>query len=164
MIFTIIFSVVQICPHALVLLSKIVKNPIKVTRMCRMKFFASILVISSIALPTFAARPTYQVNMRLNLKGYAPLALNTPAKTGKKTSVSQFSDDGYVETIVEVVPREIVKDNKNHLKMDLTVTRRVKGEDRVSEKMQILVPENQETEEGNRKTSNLSVAVMAHKL
>lgn len=120
---------------------------------------------SAVALPSLAAKPTYQVNMRVNLKGQVPVALNTVAKPGKKTFVSQFSDDGHVETLVEVLPRVIYEDNKKQLKMDLTVTRRVRGEEKISEKVQILVPENQEIEEGNRKLGgNLSVAVMAHKL
>lgn len=122
-------------------------------------------LVSFTALSSFAARPVYQVNMRLNLKGQTPLALNTAAKTGKKTFVSQFSDDGQVETVVEVLPREIYEDNKKQLKMDLTVTRRVRGQEKLTEKVQLMVPENREIEEGNRQNGgSLSVAVMAHKL
>lgn len=52
--------------------------------------------------------------------------------------------------------------------MDVTVTKRVKGQKKISERAQIFAPENQEMEVGvgakGRTAGNLSLAVMAHQL
>ncbi|MEN0058524.1 MAG: hypothetical protein AAGB31_06795 [Bdellovibrio sp.] len=114
------------------------------------------------------AAPAYKVNMRLNLKGQSPISVNTVARSGKKSYVSQFSDDGQVETLVEVLAKKSQQQSKKGLLMEVLVTRRVRGQERASERVQIFAPENQEMEVGmnakGRMAGNISLAVMAHKL
>lgn len=114
------------------------------------------------------AASQYKVNLRVNLKGQSPFSVNTVAKPGKKSFVSQFSDDGQTETLVSLVARKSQSQSKDGLAMDVIVTRRVRGEEKISERVQIFAPENQETEIGvnsrGKAAGNLSLAVMAHKL
>ena len=132
------------------------------------KVFCSIVLASLFSIPALAAKPQYKVNMRVGLKGQAPISINTIAKSGKKSFVSQISDDGQTETLVEVLARKTQQNRKDGLMMDVTVTRRVRGMERATEKAQIFAPDNQEMEFGmnskGRTAGNLSLAVMAHKL
>jgi hypothetical protein len=116
----------------------------------------------------FAAVPQYKVNMRVGLKGSAPISINTITKSGKKAYISEFSDDGQNETIVEVMARKSQQNNKAGLYMDVTVTKRVRGQKKMSERTQVFAPDNQETEFGvsgkGKMAGNLSLAVMAHQL
>lgn len=124
------------------------------------------------AIPKYAipkhAIPQYKVNMRVGLKGQAPLSINTVTKSGKKSYISEFSDDGQSETIVEVLAKKSQQNRRDGLLMDVTVTKRVKGQKKISERAQIFAPENQEMEIGmgskGRTAGNLSLAVMAHQL
>lgn len=120
------------------------------------------------ALGVQAATPNYQVNMRVGLKGQSPISINTVAKSGKKSFVSQFSDDGQTETLVEVFAKKSHVDKRDGLLMDVQVTKRVRGQQKISERAQIFAPENQEMEFGmnskGRTAGNLSLAVMAHQL
>ncbi len=117
---------------------------------------------------SFAAVPSFQVNMRVGLKGQSPIAINTVAKSGKKTFVSEFSDDGQSETLVEVFAKKSQVNRKDGIYMDVTVTKRVRGVKKASERAQVFAPENQEAEFGvgskGRMAGNLSLAVMAHQL
>lgn len=117
---------------------------------------------------SLAAAPQYKVNMRVGLKGSSPISVNTVAKSGKKSFISEISDDGQSETLVEVFAKKSQVNNKNGLYMDVVVTKRVRGQMRISERAQIFAPENQEMEFGmnskGRTAGNLSLAVMAHKL
>lgn len=110
----------------------------------------------------------YKVSLRVGLKGQSPFSVNAVAKSGKKTYISQFSDDGQTETIVELFARKSQVDNKDGLYMDVQITKRVRGQSRVSERAQIFAPDNQEMEFGmnskGRIAGTLSLAVMAHKL
>lgn len=129
----------------------------------------SIVVASTfISLGSLAAAPQYKVNMRVGIKGSSPFSVNTVAKSGKKTFVSQFSDDGQTETVVEVFAKKSQVNRKNGLFMDVLVTKRVRGMSKVSERAQIFAPDNQEMEFGmnskGRTAGNLSLAVMAHQL
>jgi hypothetical protein len=112
--------------------------------------------------------PKYKVAMRLGLKGAAPISINTIARSGKKSYISEFSDDGQSETLVELYARKSQVNNKNGLYMDVTVTKRVRGLKKSSERTQIFAPDNQEMEVGTnsrgRSAANLSLAVMAHQL
>ena len=122
----------------------------------------------SISFSAFAAAPNYKVNMRVGIKGQSPISVNTVAKPGKKSFVSQFSDDGLSETLVTVLARKSNINNKAGLSMDVQVTRRVRGIEKASERAHIFAPENEEMEFGvnsrGRTAGNLSLAVMAHKL
>lgn len=139
------------------------------------QFLITILTVSvlSIFIQTPSAKaavggPSYKVNMRVGLKGQSPISINTFAKTGKKTSVSQFSDDGQTETLVEFVTKKSHANKKEGLFMDVLVTKRVRGQSKLTERAQIFAPDNQEMEFGmNSKgmsEKNLSLAVMAYKL
>lgn len=112
--------------------------------------------------------PSYKVNMRVGLKGQSPISINTFAKSGKKTSVSQFSDDGQTETLVEFYTKKSHVNKKEGVFMDVLVTKRVRGLSKVTERAQIFAPDNQEMEFGTnskgRMDKNLSLAVMAYKL
>lgn len=120
------------------------------------------------SINSWAAAPNYKVSMRVGLKGQSPISINTVAKSGKKSFVSQFSDDGQTETLVEVFAKKSQVNRKDGLFMDVLVTKRVRGQSKVSERAQIFAPENQEMEFGmnskGRTAGNLSLAVMAHKL
>lgn len=139
-----------------------------------LSLLAATLLISTSAVaaipPTKFKSPKnqYKVNLRVNLKGQSPFSINTVAKSGKKTFISQFSDDGQTETVVELVARKSQSQNKDGLAMDVQVTRRVRGQEKISERAQIFAPENEEMEFGvnskGRTAGNLSLAVMAHKL
>lgn len=115
-----------------------------------------------------AAVPSYQVNMRLGLKGQSPFSVNTVAKSGKKSFVSEISDDGQTETIVELLAKKSQVNSRDGLFMDVTVTKRVRGLKKASERVQVFAPENQEIEFGTsgkgRMAGNMSLAVMAHQL
>ena len=133
------------------------------------KIAAAIFIFS---VPAFAAIPQssvpqYQVNMRLGLKGQSPIAINTVAKSGKKTYISEFSDDGQSETLVEMYAKKSQVNHRDGIYMDVTVTKRVRGIKKASEHTQLFAPENQEMEvgEGGRgRTAGLSLAVMAYQL
>lgn len=120
------------------------------------------------SVSSWATAPQYKVNMRVGLKGSSPISVNTIAKSGKKSFISEISDDGQSETLVEVFAKKSQVNNKNGLYMDVVVTKRVRGQMRISERAQIFAPENQEMEFGmnskGRTAGNLSLAVMAHKL
>ncbi|MBO9667456.1 MAG: hypothetical protein J7501_11675 [Bdellovibrio sp.] len=120
------------------------------------------------SISSLAAVPSYKVNMRVGLKGQAPLSINTVAKSGKKAYISEFSDDGQNETIVEVFAKKAQQNRRDGLYMDVTVTKRVRGQKKTQERAQIFAPENQEMEIGvgakGRTAGNLSLAVMAHQL
>lgn len=126
---------------------------------------AASLFISAVSL---AATPQYQVNMRVGLKGQSPISINTVTKSGKKTFISQFSDDGQTETLVEVFAKKSQVNNRNGLFMDVAVKKRVRGQEKASERAQIFAPENQEMEFGmnskGKTAGNLSLGVMAHQL
>ncbi|WP_413557438.1 hypothetical protein [Bdellovibrio sp. HCB209] len=133
------------------------------------KRFIGMLAISFIfSSSVFAAVPQYKVNMRVGLKGSAPISINTVTKSGKKAYISEFSDDGQSETVVEVMARKSQQNSKAGLYMDVTVTKRVRGQKKMSERTQVFAPENQETEFGmnskGKTAGNLSLAVMAHQL
>lgn len=150
------------------------------------KFFFLVLASSislSISAPVFAAvpqklpeykvpsakkNPRFKVAMRVGIKGAAPISINTVARSGKKTFVSEISDDGQSETLVELYARKSQQGNKNGLYLDVTVTKRVRGLKKSSERTQLFAPENQEMEIGTgargRNTASLSLAVMAHQL
>ncbi|MBV2168013.1 MAG: hypothetical protein KUL82_04820 [Bdellovibrio sp.] len=126
-------------------------------------------VIASIFVSISAgAAPHYQVNMRVGIKGQSPISINTVAKSGKKSFISQFSDDGQTETLVEVYSKKSQVNKKDGLFMDVQVTRRVRGQSKITERAQIFAPENQEMEFGTnskgKTAGNLSLAVMAHQL
>jgi hypothetical protein len=145
-------------------------------------FFLALAASFTFAIPALAAVPqksldyklsnskvpTYKVAMRLGLKGGAPMSINTIAKSGKKSYISEISDDGQSETLVELYARKSQQNNKNGLYMDVTVTKRVRGQKKSSERTQIFAPDNQEMEVGTnsrgRSAANLSLAVMAHQL
>lgn len=108
----------------------------------------------------------YNVNMRIALKGGAPFSVNTVAKAGKKSSVTEISSDGNIETFVQMTPRKSTRDQKSGLVIDLTVIRKIRGEIRASEKMQIFAFENEESEvrlnARGRGQQDLAVAVLAN--
>ncbi len=130
------------------------------------------LVVSQVSLaaipPAKVIAPRYKVAMRVNLKGHSPLSINTVAKSGKKTFISQFSDDGQTETLISMYTKRSQLNEQAGLYMDVSVTKRVRGESRVSERAQFFAPDNQEMEFGSspkgRMKGNLSLAVMAHQL
>ncbi len=115
-----------------------------------------------------AAPANYKVSMRVGLKGQSPISINTIAKAGKKSYVSQFSDDGQTETLVTVFAKKSQVKKQDGLLMDVSVTKRVRGEMKIQEKAQMFAPENQETEFGmnsrGKTSGNLSLAVMTHRL
>ena len=136
-------------------------------------FYSMVAASIFISVSAFAAVPKhamtqYKVNMRVGLKGQAPLSINTVTKSGKKSFISEFSDDGQSETIVEVLAKKSQQNRRDGLLMDVTVTKRVKGQKKLSERAQIFAPDNQEMEVGmgakGRTAGNLSLAVMAHQL
>ena len=128
-------------------------------------FLVGSFLLSSTA---FAAPANYKVSMRVDLKGQSPISINTVAKSGKKSYVSQFSDDGLTETLVTVYAKKSQVKKQDGLLMDVSVTKRVRGELKMKEKAQMFAPENQETEFGTnsrgKKSGNLSLAVMTHRL
>jgi hypothetical protein len=121
-----------------------------------------------ISVTAFAAKPQYKINLRVGLKGQSPISINTVTKSGKKAFISQFSDDGQTETLVEVFAKKSQVNNKNGLYMDVAVTKRVRGQEKATERAQVFAPDNQEMEFGmnskGRTAGNLSLAVMAHQL
>lgn len=121
-----------------------------------------------ISATSLAATPQYKVNLRVGLKGQSPFSVNTVTKSGKKTFVSHFSDDGQTETLVEVFAKKSQVNKKSGLYMDVSVTRRVRGQEKASERAQVFAPDNQEMEFGmnskGKTAGNLSLAVMAHQL
>lgn len=131
-------------------------------------FFSVVTATVLFSINSLAAVPSYKVNMRVGLKGSSPISINTVAKSGKKSFVSEISDDGQNETLVEVYAKKSQVNKKNGLYMDVTVTKRVRGQKKITERAQIFAPENQEMEFGmnskGRTAGNLSLAVMAHQL
>jgi hypothetical protein len=130
-------------------------------------------IVASIAITVFsnsalAAIPKYKVNMRLGLKNGSPMAVNTAVKSGKKAYISEISDDGQSETLVEVYARKSQVNNKNGVYMDVQVTKRVKGQKKYSERAQVFAPENQETEFNmgakGKTQGNLGLAILAHEI
>lgn len=132
-----------------------------------MKFLSAlpVVVLSSFAIASFsqaAPKAQYQMNMRVGVKGSAPMSINTPIKAGKKASVTELSEDGQVETSVLVSARKSTVDSKSGLMMDVTVTKRVKGQIKFNERAQMFAPENEEKELKQAKA--LSLAVVVHQL
>lgn len=121
-----------------------------------------------VSLYSEAAVTNYKVNMLVGLKGQSPISINTFAKSGKKTFVSQFSDDGQVETLIEFFAKKSHVNRKEGIYMDVLVTKRVRGQFKASERAKIFAPNNQEMEFGmnakGKMQKNLSLAVMAYKL
>lgn len=133
------------------------------------KSFCSVVLTTVLfSIQSLAAVPSYQVNMRVGLKGQSPISINTVAKSGKKSFVSEISDDGQSETLVEVFAKKSQVNRRDGIFMDVTVTKRVRGVKKASERAQVFAPENQEAEFGvgakGRTAGNLSLAVMAHQL
>ena len=123
-------------------------------------FFAcSFLLTASISQ---AAKTQYQMNMRVGMKGSAPLSINTPIKAGKKASVTEMSEDGQIETNVVVTARKSQVDNKPGLMMDVHVTKTVRGQVKFNERAKMFAPENEERELA--KAEALSLAVVVHQL
>lgn len=140
-----------------------------ITALVAATVLSSVTVLAAIPPTNFKSpKNQYKVSLRVNLKGQSPFSVNTVAKSGKKTFISQFSDDGQVETVVSLVARKSQVQNKDGLSMDVLVTRRVRGEEKLSERAQLFAPDNEEMEFGvnsrGRTAGNLSLAVMAHKL
>ncbi len=109
----------------------------------------------------------YKVNLTIGLKGQMPISVSTLARPGKKSMISELSEDGLKEIFIEMHTREKTVQNKNGLLLDLEVQRRVRGEIKQTEKVALFVPENQEIEFGlntKRKKNDLSVSVLAHQL
>lgn len=125
-------------------------------------------VFLQVSIVQAATEPSYKVNMLVGLKGQSPISINTFAKSGKRTSISQFSDDGQTETLVEFFTKKSHVNKKQGLYMDVLVIKRVRGQSKMTERAKIFAPENQEMEFGmnskGRMEKNLSLAVMAHKL
>lgn len=131
-------------------------------------FFSVVAATFLFSMQSLAAVPSYQVNLRVGLKGQSPISVNTVAKSGKKSFVSEISDDGQTETLVELVAKKSQVNRRDGIFMDVTVTKRVRGVKKASERAQIFAPENQEMEFGvgskGRMAGNMSLAVMAHQL
>ncbi len=109
----------------------------------------------------------YKVNLTIGLKGQMPISVSTLARPGKKSMISDMSEDGLKETFIEMHAREKRIQNKSGLLLDIEVQRRVQGEVKQTERVALFVPENQEIEYGlntKRKKSDLSVSVLAHQL
>lgn len=132
--------------------------------------FFSINALAAIPAPS---KKHYQVNMRIGIKGAAPISVNTSIKLGKKSFVTELTDDGQTETQVEVSARKSKTDNKSGLMMDLKITKKVKGETKFSERTQMFAPENEEREmkvgatdpaTKSRSPKALSLAVVVHQL
>ena len=133
---------------------------------CRILFLTLAALEASVV---YAKTPHYQVNMRLDLKGHLPIAVSTVAKSGKKTSISEFSEDGQSETLIEFFAKKSRVNRKPGLYMDVTVTKRVRGIEKASERAQLFAPDNQELEIGSsgkrrKKASDLSLSVTAYQL
>lgn len=130
--------------------------------------FALTLEAAHAAIPPqkFQQGPRYNVSMRIGLKGAMPFSVNTVARAGKKSSVTEISADGQTETFVQVTPRKAFRDSKAGLNFDVTVKRTVKGQVKASEKIQVFAFENQESESRlnaqSRGRQDLSVAVLAN--
>lgn len=131
------------------------------------RIFCTLLLSLLISLPAGAASQ-YKVSLRVSLKGQSPFSVNTVTKSGKKSFVSHFSDDGLTETLVEVFAKKSQVNKKQGLYMDLVVKKRIRGQEKISERAQVFAPDNQEMEFGTsakgRLAGNLSFAVMAHQL
>lgn len=131
------------------------------------RIFCTLLSSLLISLPAGAASQ-YKVSLRVSLKGQSPFSVNTVTKSGKKSFVSHFSDDGLTETLVEVFAKKSQVNKKQGLYMDLVVKKRIRGQEKISERAQVFAPDNQEMEFGTsakgRVAGNLSFAVMAHQL
>jgi hypothetical protein len=112
--------------------------------------------------------PSYKVSLRVGLEGQIPVSFNTIAKSGKKTYISEFSDDGQSEILIEMFAKKSQVKNRDGLFLDLTFTKRIRGVKKASGHTQIFAPENEEFEmkqgRGRHLPGNLSLAVMAHRL
>ena len=130
-------------------------------------FALGTIITLLMALQLHAAPRKYEVNMRVGLNGQPPLSVNTLANVGKKSTVSEISSDGRTETVIEMVARERTVNNDAGLLMDVTVTKKVLGEKRASQTVQIFAKENQEAEivlgQRKRGRSDLQLAVIAKK-
>lgn len=138
----------------------------------RCKFYLVWAMIITSTQPSFSAIDTqavrkYKVNLTIGLKGQLPISVSTLARPGKKSMISELSEDGLKETFIEIYTKEKTIQNKNGLLLDLEVQRRVQGEVKQTERVALFVPENQEIEYGlntKRKKSDLSISVLAHQL
>lgn len=112
--------------------------------------------------------PSFKVSLRVGLHGQIPVSFTTVAKSGKKSFITEISDDGQVETSIEMFTKKSQVNNRDGLYMDLTVTKRVRGIKKASERTQVFVPDNQEFEIGENgrghTAANLSLAIVAHQL
>ena len=121
---------------------------------------------SAVPKKVFQQGSRYNVNMRIGIKGNMPFSVSTVAKAGKKTSVTEISDDGQSETFVEMVPHKSVQNQKTGLLIDVTVTKKVRGNVKATEKAQIFALENQESEmrvgARGKGREDLSLAVLAN--
>lgn len=135
----------------------------------------SVLIFLS-AAPAFAAIPAkvfqqgsrYHVNMRIGLKGSAPFSVSTIAKPGHKASVTEISEDGQTETSVVMMPHKSFQNQRAGLLINVTVTKKFRGNLRATEKAQIFALENQESElhlgRRGHGRDDLSLAVLANPL
>ncbi|MNL40954.1 hypothetical protein D3C87_1633350 [compost metagenome] len=119
------------------------------------------------AIPQYSA-PKYKVNMRVGLKGSAPISVNTAVRSGKKAYISEISDDGQNETVVELYARKSQVNNKKGVYMDVLVTKRIRGQKKFAERAQVFAPENQELEfnmnSKGKTQGSLGLAVLAHEI
>lgn len=98
--------------------------------------------------------------MRVGLPGQIPVSLNTIVKNGKKSTITEISEDGRGATTVEIIARE---KNQGSVLVDLNVTRMIMGKVKNSQKVQILAKEGQEAElSSSRGSAKLSLGVIAH--
>lgn len=108
----------------------------------------------------------YNLNMRVGIKGSAPFSVNTVAKNGKKTSITEISEDGLTETFVEIIPKRSIVNQKTGLWMDIVVTRKVRGNVKSSDKVQVFAYEDQEAEvhfgSARKGHENLSLGILAN--
>ncbi len=108
----------------------------------------------------------YNLNMRVGIKGSAPFSVNTVAKNGKKTSITEISEDGQTETFVEILPKRSTMNQKAGLWMDIVVTRKVRGNVKSSDKVQVFAFEDQEAEvhfgSARKGHENLSLGILAN--
>ncbi len=108
----------------------------------------------------------FRVSLRVGIAGAAPIAINSYIKNGKKTSISEFSNDGRSETLVEMIAQRSHMNNRKGIWMDVTVSKKVNGKVKATEKTQLFTFENEEAEvrlgARGKGREDLSLAVLAH--
>lgn len=124
-----------------------------------------LLIIACSAKSETTKSKMFRVSLRVGLAGSAPIAINSLTKNGKKTSISEFSDDGRVETLVELIAQKSQMNNRPGVWMDVKVSKRVNGKIKASEKTQLFTFENEESEvrvgAKGKGREDLSLAVVA---